>query len=147
MRSRSQKPTRQKKEQVPAETEAPEGLGNRISHLRRTKGWSQRELAARLGTRSSQISKFERGAYRPRVDMLAHIAELLETSTDFLLTGCEPGEARDARLRARLPLLEALPPEFRELLVAFLDTLLKTHETIRRAGKGGGKGESPDQRS
>jgi transcriptional regulator with XRE-family HTH domain len=96
-------------------------------------GWSQRELAAQIGEKGNQISKFETGAYEPSLETLSKLSQALETTADFLLTGREPKEVYDAQLRARLPLLESLPPELRDVVVEFLDTLLKTHETIRRA--------------
>jgi transcriptional regulator with XRE-family HTH domain len=120
--------------------EAPsEPLGDRLARLRRAKGWSQRELAAQAGTKSNQISKFERGRYQPNLETLSKLAEALETSTDFLLTGRESKEVHDARLRVRLPLLENLPRELRDVVVEFLDTLLNTHETIQRARRRMGK--------
>lgn len=124
MKPRSQKPSGQ-----------DETLGERMARLRRAKGWNQRELAERAGTKSTQISKFERGTYQPRLETLAKLAEVLESTTDFLLTGRQPKEARDTRLRARLPLLEGLPRELRDVFVEFLDTLLNAHETIGGARK------------
>lgn len=140
--TRSRKPSREvpKKAQDPPASQLPERLGDRIARLRRAKGWNQRELAARAGTKGSQISRFERGSYQPRLETLSQLAEALETTTDFLLTGREAKEERDARLRARLPVLESLPREFRNVLVEFLDIVLNTHETIRRARERGGKG-------
>lgn len=106
-----------------------------MARLRRAKGWNQGELAEKAGTKSSQISKFERGTYQPRLETLAKLAEALECTTDFLVTGRQPKEARDTRLRARLPLLEGLPQELRNVFVEFLDALLNAHETIGRARK------------
>jgi transcriptional regulator with XRE-family HTH domain len=126
MKSRTRKPIK-KEEEASAEP-----LGNRLARLRRAKGWSQSELAARIGVRSNQISKFERGTYQPRLETLSKLAEVFETTTDFLLSGREPNEVYDARLRARLPLLESLPRELRDVVVEFLDTLLNTHETLSR---------------
>ena len=117
-----------------------EPLGDRLARLRRAKGWSQSELAAQAGTKGSQISKFERGRYQPSLETLSKLAEALETSTDFLLTGRESNEIHDGRLRARLPLLENLPLELRDVVVEFLDTLLNTHETIQRTRRRAGKG-------
>lgn len=124
MKTRSQEPSGQ-----------DETLGERMARLRRAKGWNQRELAERAGTQSSQISKFERGTYQPRLETLMKLAEAFETTTDFLLTGLQPKETRDTRLRARLPLLEGLPQELRDVFLEFLDALLNVHETIGRARK------------
>jgi transcriptional regulator with XRE-family HTH domain len=110
-----------------------------MARLRRAKGWNQRELAERAGSKSTQISKFERGRYQPRLETLTKLAEAFESTTDFLLTGRHPEETRDTRLRARLPLLEGLPQELRDVFLEFLDALLNANETIGRARKRKGK--------
>jgi transcriptional regulator with XRE-family HTH domain len=114
----------------------PEDLGDRIGRLRRKRGWSQAELAERAGAQAHQISKYERGDYRPGLEMLSRIAEALETTTDFLITGQEP--ARDPRLRALLPKLEALPRELRDILADLLESVVQAHLLVglgRRARK------------
>jgi len=131
MKPRSRNPIKQE-----AEASA-ESLGSRLARLRRAKGWNQSELAARVGVTSNQISKFERETGKPGLETLSKLAEALATTTDFLLTGREPQEIHDARLRARLPLLERLPLELRDVIVEFLDTLLNTHQILRR-GRGRG---------
>src|SRR6187401_1924229 len=87
-----------------------EGLGDRLSRLRRAKGWNQRELGRRMGLRGSQISKLERGSITPRVDILPRLSEVLGVSADYLLTGRSFGEMqRDYRIRDRVEALETLP--------------------------------------
>jgi len=114
-----------------SETELPqEGLGDRIARLRRTKGWNQKELAERLGVRSNQVSKFERGTYQPKPGILGPLAETLGTTVDFLLTGREARVQRDQRLRNLLPLLENLPEDLRDALVSALEGVVKVHNLI-----------------
>ena len=113
---------------------AGERLGDRIARLRRAKGWNQRELAERIGTGGTQISKYERGTYAPRADILSRLGDSLGVSTDYLLSGRMPGEPRrDLRLRERLEALESLPERQRDNLVGFLDSLLAAHQLLRRA--------------
>lgn len=113
--------------------DAVAGLGDRITRLRRARGWKQRELADRVGTRAAQISKFERGNYVPRLDLLARLAEVLDVSLDYLITGREIREPqRDLRLRDRVEALEALPTHQRDNLIAFLDALLTSHQLLRQ---------------
>lgn len=115
------------------EVAVAEGLGDRIARLRRTKGWNQKDLADRIGAKPSQISKFERGSYLPRPDLLPRLAEALEVSLDYLMTGRSTGEARrDFRLRERVEALEGLPSSQRDNLIAFLDALLAAHQLLRR---------------
>ncbi|HWM90552.1 MAG TPA: helix-turn-helix transcriptional regulator [Thermoanaerobaculia bacterium] len=111
----------------PAPEPPQETLGDRIARLRRAKGWSQRELGSRTGSRGSQLSKYERGAYDPRPDLLSRIAEALETTLDYLVTGRETKTQRDARLRDLLPALENLPQEQRDNAVEFLTALINAH--------------------
>lgn len=48
--------------------------------------------------------------------------------------------ARDPRLRSRLPLLEDLSPELRDLVVGFLDSLLNLDQEIQRYRRQQGEG-------
>ena len=112
---------------------AAEGLGDRLSRLRRSKGWNQRELARRAGLKGSQISKLERGSVTPRVDILPRLSEVLGVSADYLLTGRSFGEMqRDYRLRDRVEALETLPEPQRNHLVEFLDALVSAHAVLKK---------------
>lgn len=117
-----------------------EGIGKRIRQLRLQRGWSQRALAARTGMRGSQISKHETGLSDPKPVILSRIAEALETTTDFLITGHDPGTSQDAHLRALLPALELLPGELRRLTSDFLECLIQTDRIVRLSRK-----SSPDR--
>lgn len=108
-----------------------ERLGERIRRLRRLKRWSQGDLAGRVGTKGTLLSKYERGVYEPKPLLLGRIAEALETSTDFLITGQEPDTSRDARLRSLLPVLEQLPGELRGRLAELLESLVQAHHVFR----------------
>jgi transcriptional regulator with XRE-family HTH domain len=110
-----------------------EGLGDRLSRLRRAKGWNQRELGRRMGLRGSQVSKLERGSVTPRVDILSRLSEVLGVSADYLLTGRSFGEAqRDYRIRDRVEALETLPEPQRNHLVEFLDALVSAHQLLKK---------------
>lgn len=113
---------------MPTSSSPSEALGQRIVQLRSRLGLSQGDLASRVGSTRTQISKYERGAYEPKFDLLGRIAETLGTTTDFLITGREP----DSELEAIRPRLENLPTELRDGLVEFLDRLLHVHEITRR---------------
>jgi transcriptional regulator with XRE-family HTH domain len=115
------------------EGDSAESLGDRIARLRRVKGWNQKELADRVGAKPTQISKYKRGVYLPRPEVLPKLGEALGVSLDYLMTGRSDGEPRrDFRLRERIEALEALPETQRSNLVAFLDALLAAHQLLRR---------------
>lgn len=110
-----------------------EAIGDRLSRLRRAKGWNQKELGRRTGLRGSQISKLERGSVTPRADVLPRLSEVLGVSADYLLTGRSFGEIqRDHRLRDRVEALEMLPEPQRNHLVEFLDALVTAHEALKK---------------
>ena len=62
-------------------------LGERIAALRRRTGLSQAELAQRLQISASAMGMYEQGRREPSVDTLVALAQELQVSTDFLLTG------------------------------------------------------------
>lgn len=64
--------------------------GSRIERLRANKGISQLELAKMLGYKSdSTISKWENGASIPTGTKIVKLAQVLGTSTDYILYGVE----------------------------------------------------------
>ena len=66
-------------------------LGKRIRGLRLQHGWTQKELAQRIGVHKSVISYFELGERYPAYDTLLRIADAFHVNTDYLLRG---GNAR-----------------------------------------------------
>lgn len=70
-------------------------LGARISALRREKGWTQRELAARLHVTDKAVSKWETGINIPDVSLWQPLADLFHISLlEFL--GMEDAAAETA---------------------------------------------------
>jgi predicted transcriptional regulator len=57
----------------------------RLAYYRLRNGWSQKELAARVGTSQSYIARLEAGEIDPQVSTVKRIATALEVSpTDIL---------------------------------------------------------------
>lgn len=65
-------------------------FGARLAKLRKQRGWNQAELAARVCVSPSAIGMYEQGRREPDCATLAALARVLDTSTDYLLTGREP---------------------------------------------------------
>ena len=53
-------------------------IGERIKYLRETKGFTQVELARRIGIHSVSLSRYERGEEIPNEAMIQKIADALE---------------------------------------------------------------------
>ncbi|MED0676948.1 helix-turn-helix domain-containing protein [Aneurinibacillus thermoaerophilus] len=60
------------------------GLGERIKYLREKRGWTQSQAAEKLGVSSQVISNYERDYRSPDADTLKKLAELYNTTTDYL---------------------------------------------------------------
>ena len=79
-------------------------LGARIALLRRQRGMSQKELAARLGVSPSAVGMYEQGRREPDCAGLLKLAEIFGVSVDLLLGG---GVAAPEAARAVRPLWDA----------------------------------------
>ena len=66
-------------------------FGNYLSHLRRSAGLTQRELAERLGVTNKAVSKWENGAAKPATNKLRKLASLFGVSVETLLSAKEGG--------------------------------------------------------
>ena len=78
-------------------------LGKRIAEKRKSRGWTQEALAARLNVTAQAVSKWETGASSPDLSLLPMLARELGTSIDQLMTGenappSKTGEAQNLRI-------------------------------------------------
>lgn len=62
-------------------------IGSFISRCRKTKGWTQRQLAEKLGITDKAVSKWETGKSMPDLSLLAPLCDLLEITLNELLSG------------------------------------------------------------
>ena len=60
-------------------------LGQRICEMRMASGWSQVELAKKLGVAKQTVSNWENENIQPSIEMLVRISKLFRVSTDYLL--------------------------------------------------------------
>ena len=64
-------------------------VGEQIAALRKAKGITQSELGERIGVSFQAVSKWERGETLPDTAILPDLANILETTVDFILLGSE----------------------------------------------------------
>ncbi len=64
-------------------------VGNQIAELRKRKGLTQSALGERLCISFQAVSKWERGETLPDTALLPDLANILETTVDFILSGGE----------------------------------------------------------
>lgn len=60
-------------------------LSEKITSLRKSAGWSQEELADRLGISRQSVSKWESGTSVPELDKVIGLSRAFGVSTDYLL--------------------------------------------------------------
>ncbi len=80
-------------------------FGPRIAALRRSRGWSQSELAEILNISPSAVGMYEQGRREPAAAILVALGEVFEVSTDYLLTGKVQTEEEARKQEAALKLL------------------------------------------
>lgn len=91
---------------------------DRLRQEREFLGWSQTELAYKLGLTPSTINKYESGTRFPDIETLVKIADLFITSTDYLLgrDNSSPKKLSITFADGRTVDIENLPPEEKRLL-------------------------------
>lgn len=92
----------------------------------RRKGWSQKRLAAQLGTSQSAIASWEKGRWSPSAERRALLAHLLGIPFEQMLPEvCKTRVTivRDPQLIALLRLVQGLPRERREALLVLVVSL------------------------
>lgn len=77
-----------------------EAIGKNIAALRREKGWTQEQLAEKLGVSAQAVSKWESGKSCPDISLLPAIAGLFGVTVDALFS-----------LPKQAPLVEMRAPE------------------------------------
>lgn len=101
----------------------------RLARLRKERGWTQVELAERVGITQRLVSDYERGRLRLNADIVVRFANALEVATDDLL---QPKGSRtplrrkpSLRVQRRVEKIEKLPPHQQNYLLKTIDGFLK----------------------
>ena len=107
------------------ENELRRQIRARIKTLRKQRSWTQKQLAEKLGVRYQQLNKDQGGLNTPPADKLIVLAEVFQTSVDFLLTG-ERSEQRplhNVRMLERFQAMEDFEPEDQEVILRLIDAI------------------------
>ncbi len=111
--------------------EVRKAFGERLKHLRNQKGWTQKELAFKVDIGFSQFNKYEMGLHIPSLEKLIQLAELLDSTLDYLLTGDSNDQVNlhDTRLAKRFKELERFQAEDKEAIIRILDGMIIKNRT------------------
>lgn len=101
-------------------------FGKRIKELRKQKGWTQKELAAQIDVRFAQLNKYECGLHVPPLEKIIGLAEVFDTTVDYLLTGGNSEETplHNIRLLERFQALEDFKAEDQETVIKLIDAMI-----------------------
>ncbi len=86
-------------------------LSKRINDLRISFGWTQVQLAQKLGVTKQTVSNWENDNIQPSIDMLVKLSKIFNVSTDYLL-GLTPTNSI---------CVDGLPIEFVSHIVQIID--------------------------
>ena len=118
-------------------------LARQIHLLRRARGWSQPELAAKVDISAAMIGRYERGEMMPPADAMAKLAQVFDVTMDHLYhdTGT-PHSQHDKATLARWATLDQLTAQERDRILSVMDALVRDAKTRQNYGNGG-KGTTP----
>jgi len=100
----------------------------KIKKLRQEKGWSQGQVAMKIGVDMQRISKYERGVLFPTTELAIKLADLFEVSLDYMLRNAEDtasNRIRNPSLLKQLEAIDNLPKEKQRNVEALLDAFIK----------------------
>lgn len=113
-------------------------FGKKIAALRKEKGLSQTELAKKLGTSISVISRYERDGMTPSIGAAEKLAGILGTSVGYLVGETEDDQLlKDPEMIRRLRDIKDFSEEEREHVLFSLDAAIneiKNRRTYSKAG-------------
>jgi len=117
---------------LPALDLGEESLGERIARIRKERGFTQVELAKRIGIIQTLVSDYERDRLRPHAEMVVRFAIALDVTTDELLGRTpptrQPRPMGNRRFLRRLQLIDKLPTRDQEALLRTIDAFLAKAE-------------------
>ena len=105
-------------------------FGNRVALTRKERGLSQQELADLIGTGKDIVSRYERNASSPSIEVAAKIAKVLNISLDDLVSGVIT-DYSDQGFRDLLLEAEKLPVEDKSHIVAVIGAFI-TKSKVRQ---------------
>jgi transcriptional regulator with XRE-family HTH domain len=106
-----------------------ETLGKRLASFRKERGYTQMELAEKIGIPHRLISDYERGRLHISDEMLARFSIALEVSADSILGLAENGHEDikpSLRIIRRVSRIESLPSSKQKALLQIIDGFLRS---------------------
>jgi len=107
-----------------------ETVGQRVARIRKERGFTQNELADKIGIIQTIVSAIETNALKLSAEMAARFALALGVSADELLMPVrnkrgEQGKKASRKVLRRLELIEKLSPHQQATILKSIDAMVK----------------------
>jgi transcriptional regulator with XRE-family HTH domain len=103
-------------------------LANRIQELRKQKGWSQTELASKIGVSYTQMSRYEIKGVQPPANTLKKMADVFDTTIDFMISGDKDEKVKaslkDAELLQQFKAVEQFSDDDKTVVKKLIDAFI-----------------------
>ena len=109
-------------------------IGNKISLLRKEKGWSQGNLAEQIEASREIVGKYERNENLPSVEMTLKIAKAFGITVDFLLGEGEYA-TYDKDTMDRIKSIQKMDAGTKNILFNVIDTYIQNFKTKQAFAK------------
>jgi transcriptional regulator with XRE-family HTH domain len=115
------------------DTDFKKAFGARVKEARKSRTMTQKDVAQRMGIHFQLLNKYEGGQTLPQPEKIVTLANLLEVSVDYLLTGRTPDNHGmvDTRLMERVQALNHFPKEDQDAILLMIDAI-----TVRSSVQG-----------
>ena len=104
-------------------------LGNRIQELRKQIGLTQSQLAKKIGISHTQMARYEIKNVQPPADVLKKLADIFNTSIDYLVYGDAEQKAqqsiKDNELLAQFKEVEEMDSKDKSTIKDIIDAFIK----------------------
>jgi transcriptional regulator with XRE-family HTH domain len=114
-----------------------EPVGKRIAKTRKRRGFTQTQLAEKIGITQTVVSDYEIGRLRISDEILIRLSVALKVSTDYLLglEGSDETEPISRTLASKMVKIEKLPQNEKRALLKSIDMYLKGSENTPTKGR------------
>ena len=105
-----------------------ETLGQRLARVRKERGFTQVELAARTGLIQSLVSDYETDRLNLSAEMAVRFSMALDVTTDDLLhpkARKKSAKKPSLKVMRRVEQIESLPPRKQAVVLSALDSILR----------------------
>lgn len=103
-------------------------IAERIKQLRTAVGFTQTELADKIGLTYVQIGRYETGNSSPSFEVLQKLASVFETTSDFLMNGSQDdavsAQFSEKDLLKQFKAVELLSSEDKNVVKTLIDALI-----------------------